>query len=352
MKYCLFFFIAAILFSCQSKKEKATEVAQVNRRVKSVLESIYDPVGNDDTFECTPKVSEHSFISRLIFNNNGLLYSESKFDSKGNLVLRVIFKYDNKGNAKQLDFYKADGSVSIKITSTFDSSNKLIERMETNAEHQVIGKRVAKPDSNGNRIVTTFKLSKGKFVKILECAFDKMNFNVLNNYFTNEALERKDIYSYDLNGNRMQASHTFISAGSIQQIESTIETDFIDSESYQNEEALKKSDMHDYDANGNRIETIQYFPLTNRRITTQYKHDKNRIEIATLTTSLMVSVKKIVKYDGKGNVSESFKYGIGGRLEEHQRHLYEYDQAGNWIKHKTIINNKSESVTIRQIEYF
>jgi hypothetical protein len=352
MKHCLFFFIGTVLYSCQPKKEKAMEVEQVKRRVKSVLESIYDPVENDDTFEYSPKVSEHSHISRIIFNSNRLLLSESKFDSKGNLVLKAVFKYDNKGNAIQLDFYKADGSPSSKITNKLDSSNKLIERTETTAEHKVIGKRIAKLDSNRNRIVTTFKLSKGKFVKTLECAFDKTNFNVLNNYFTNEVLESKYIYTYDLNGNRIRASYTFISAGSLQIIESAIDTDFIDGASYLNEETLKSSDMHEYDAVGNRIETVQYFPLTNRRITTQYKHDKNRIEIATLTASLMVSSKKVLKYDDKGNLTESFKYGIGGRLEEHQRHLYEYDQVGNWIKHKAIVNNKSESITIRQIEYF
>lgn len=121
---------------------------------------------------------------------------------------------------------------------------------------------------------------------------------------------------------------------------------------YLNEDVLKSSDKNDYDADGNRIETVQYFPLKNRRTTTQYKYDKDRVEMATLTTSLMVSSKKVLKYDGKGNLVESFNYGIGGRLEEHQRHLYEYDLAGNWIKRKTITNNKSEAVAIRQIEYF
>jgi hypothetical protein len=352
MKYCLLIFIGTVLYSCQPKKQKEVNVENTNRTVKSVLESIYDPVGNDDTFEYSPKVSEHSYISRLVFNNGGLLLSESKFDSKGNLILKAVFKYDNKGNAIQLDFYKPDGSLSSKILNTFDSSNKLIERMETNAEHKIISKQIAKLDSNGNRIVTTYKLTKGKFSKTLECAFDKTNLNVLNNYFTNEAIESKDIYTYDSKGNKIRSGYSIVSAGSIQNIESVIDTDFIDSESYPNEDAIKSNEMHDYDAEGNRIETVQYFPLTNRRITTQYKYDKNRIEIATLTNSLMVSSKKVLKHDGKGNLAESFNYGIGGRLKEHQRHLYEYDQVGNWIKHKTIINNKSDAVAIRQIEYF
>ncbi|MFM9840863.1 MAG: hypothetical protein ACKVOQ_21530 [Cyclobacteriaceae bacterium] len=352
MKYCLLSFIGTVFYSCQPKKQKEANVENTNQTVKSVLESIYNPVGNDDTFDHSPKVSEHSFISRLIFNSNGLLSGESKFDSKGNLVLKAVFKYDDKGNAIQLDFYKPNGSLSTKITNTFDSSNKLIERIETTAEQKVIGKRIAKLDSNGNRIITTFNLSRGKSVKMLECAFDKTNFNVLNNYFTNEALESKDIYTYDLSGNKIRSSYSIVSAGSIQNIESTIDTCFIDSEVDQNEDALKSSEMHDYDAEGNRIETVQYFPLMNRRITTQYKYDKDRVEIATLTNSLMVSSKKVLKYDGKGNLVELFYYGIGGRLKEHQRHLYEYDQVGNWIKHKTIINNKSDAVAIRQIEYF
>lgn len=230
MKYSIFFFVGTILYSCQSKKEKAAENVHINQKVKSVLESLYDPVGNDDTFEYSPKVSEHSLISRLIFNNSGLLLIESKFDSKGNLVLKAVFKYDNASNAIQLDFYKPDGSLSSKIINTFDSSNKLIERTEINAEHKIISKQIAKLDSNGNRIITTFKLTKGKFVKTLESAFDKRNLNVLNNHFTNEALESKDIYMYDLSGNKIRSSYSIISAGFIQSIGSAMDADFTDNE--------------------------------------------------------------------------------------------------------------------------
>ncbi len=328
------------------------EDKQVNRRVKSVLESIYDPLKNDDAYEYSPKVSEHSFLSRLAFNSNGSLYSESKFDSKGNLVEKAVFKYDVKGNRIELDFYKGNGSPSGKIISTFDSFNKVIDRIEINEENKIFGRQIAKYDTNGNRIVTTYKLTDGKLIKTLESAFDKTNYNIVNNYFTNEALDRTEIYLYDFNGNKIHPCYTLISAGGIQKIESSIDTDFNDSESYLSEETILSSDMHEYDEEGNNIETVQFFSMTNKRIITQYKYDKNRIEVVILTSSLIVSAKKILNYDGKGNLIESFKYGVGGRLEEHQRHLYEYDEVGNWTKHKTIINNKSVAVAVRQIEYF
>ncbi len=347
IRICLLFFIGVALFSCQPKKEKATD--RSNRIIKSVLESTYDPIGKRDEFEYSSTVSENSFIYQQVFNRKGALQVESRFDSKGNLDSKAVFKYDNNGNNVQLDFYKPDGSIESKVTSKFDSNNKLIERLEANAEDKLISKQMTNLDSNANRIVTTYQFAKGKFIKTLECVFDKRNQNVANNYFTNAILESKSIYLYNFNGERIRDSY---STGFIQKTESAFERYHSTSDDYHYDENLKSSDQNRYNEEGNRTETIQYFPFTNKQIITQYKYNKNKIEVTTLTASLMVSSKLILIYDDQNNLIESFRYGIGGRLQEHQRHLYEYDPSGNWIKHKTIINNKSISVAIRQIEYY
>ena len=168
----------------------------------------------------------------------------------------------------------------------------------------------------------------------------------MNNFYTQETLKKKDIHTYDINSGRVQAANLAFNFAPSSEASEKKEGN------YQDDGKLRVSEHHTYDAKGNRIETIQYFPLTNNRITTRYKYDKGKMEVVTLLSNKMISSKRIVRYDGKQNIAETFRYGLGGRLEEHQRHLYEYDQAGNWTKHKTIINNKSTSVVIRQIEYF
>ena len=347
MKYQFLFFVGAIIFSCQPKGETALD--QTNKRVKSVLESTHDPVGNADTFEYRLDVSEDSFISELLFSVNGVLLKESKFDSNGNLKCKAAFTYDGKGNTLQCDVYASNGSLSSTLKSKFDSVNQMIERNLIGENDKLISKQTAKPNSDGYRVITTYKLVKGSLAKTLESIFDKRNFNTQNNYFINEA---KEIYIYDLNGNWISGDYSLLSAGSIQKIESAFEKNTIGNNSYLTDETLKSIDQHEYDADGNRIETNQYFRLANKQIITRYTYHKNRMEAVTLTGNLMISSKKVERYDAKGNVIESFKYGIGGRLEKHQRHLYEYDQVGNWTKHKTITNNKPVSVVVRQIEYF
>lgn len=345
MKYYFIFFIGMAISSCQSKGETTLELT--DRRVKSMLESIHDPVGNANTFECNSEVSEDSFISELLFNSKGVLLKESKFDSDGNLKWRAAFKQDDKDNTIQLNVYTSNGSVLNKTTNKFDSANHLIERNIMGENGKLISKQTVKLTSDGYRIITLYKLVKGSFVKALESVFDKRKLNTLNSYFINEAQE---IYIYDLNGDRISNDYALLSAGSRQVIESAFEKTLISS--YLTDESLKSSDQHEYNSDGNRIETIQYFPLNNRQIITRYTYGKNRMEVVTLTGNLMISSKKVMRYDGKGNLIESFRYGIGGRLEEHQKHLYEYDEVGNWIKHKTIINNKHVAVILRQIEYF
>jgi hypothetical protein len=349
MKSYLLLFIALLFACCESKKQKAEILA--GPTVKSVLESIYEPTGDVDTFDHSPTVVEHSSISRLSFNKKGKLTSESKFDSKGNLEWRVVFSYDGKDNIVQQDIYKLKTLTST-IASRFDSTNRLIESSEMDAEGQMISQQTVSIDSNRNRIATTYKLARKKFVKTLECVFDSKDLVILKNIYTKELFENNDQHVFNAKGEMIHAGYSIQSDGLIQHIESVLENRYSYLEDYSNNQDLQSSEIIEYDTDGNKVETIQYFPRTSKQIITRYKYEKNNIEIVVLTGNQMISSKKILLFDDHGNLAELIQYDMGGHKQEHQRHLYEYDQLGNWIKHKTIINNKSDAVAIRQIEYF
>ena len=175
MKYYFLFFVGAIILSCQPKGERPLD--QTNKRVKSVLESIHEPVGNADTFEYRPDVSEDSFISELLFSDKGVLLKESEFDSNGNLKCKAAFTYDGKGNTLQRDVYASNGSLISTLKSKFDSDNQMIERNVIGENDKLISKQTAKPNSDGYRVITTYKPVKGSLAKTLESIFDKRNFN-------------------------------------------------------------------------------------------------------------------------------------------------------------------------------
>lgn len=343
MKYIYLIYFGIIISSCQPKKETG-EVDYP--QVKMILESLHEPTGKLDELEYSPEVSENTFMYESQFNRKGQLIRKSRFDSDGNLKSTSNFRYDNRGNNIRADEIASNGLFISKTTSRYDANNLLVERNEVDARDQVIHKQQLEHHKDGHRWLVTYKKNKGRLVKRMECVFDKDGLNVFNNYYTQETL-KKEIHSYHPNGmqdDNAQAVTVQIMMGEDEKNDSN--RDYLD------DGTLKKSEQHEYDSTGNRIATIQYFPMTNQRITTRYKYGSGRLETATLLSNKIVSSKKIMRYDHKYNVIETFRYGLGGRLEEHQRHLYEYDPAGNWTKHKTITNNKAVSMMIRQIEYF
>jgi hypothetical protein len=349
MKSYLLLFIALLFACCESKKQKAEILA--GPTVKSVLESIYEPTGDVDMFDHSSTVVEHSSISRLVFNRKGKLTSESKFDSKGNLEWKAVFSYDGKDHIIQQHIYKFK-TLSSTIASRFDSAGKLIESSEVYAEGQMISKQIVSIDSNRNRIATTYKLVRKKFVKTSECAFDNKDLVILKNTYTKELFENNDQHVFNAKGEMIHAGYSIQSDGRIQHIESVLENRYSYLEDYSNNQDLQSSEIIEYDADGNKVESIQYFPKASKQIITRYKYEKNNIEIVVLTGNQMISSKKTLLFNEHSNLVELIQYDMGGHKQEHQRHLYEYDQAGNWIKHKTIVNNKSIEVVIRQIEYF
>jgi hypothetical protein len=302
MKYLLLIPTVVVAFSCEKNMSNDRSVTDENKKIKVMMESIHDPILKAGKFKVSPKLSKDSFLYESYFNKSGTLVRRSAFNLKANLQSSVLFKYDKNNNNIECITYSSNGSLASKKVNKFDSENKLIEGYEFDAREKVIGK-TTRNDSADYQILTCFEWISRGLVKTLESVFDKNGNNVANYYFSDRALESKEIIRYDINRNL--------------------------------------------------LETIQHNLLTNEQIVTRFKYDEqnNKVEVIVLKNNLVTS-KTMSTYDSRDNLTETFSYGVQGTLKGHHKYLYEFDAEGNWTKRINIFNDRPTSVSIRQIEYY
>lgn len=268
-----------------------------------MMESVHDPILKAGNFKVSAKLSKNSFLCESYFNENGMLLKRSTFNLKANLESTILFKYDKNNNNIACIAYRADGSVASKKVNKFDSENRLFESHEFDIRGKILSKKTTTNDSAGYRSLTSYEWIRRELVKTSESVFDKNENNVANYYYSDEALERKEIKRYDISGNV--------------------------------------------------VETIEYFPLTNEQIITRFKYDEqnNKAEVIVLNNNL-VTTKTISIYDDKNNLTETYSYGVVGTLEGNHKYLYEFDVEGNWTKRINIFNDRPTSVLVRRIKYY
>ncbi|MEK6782230.1 MAG: hypothetical protein AABY93_11010 [Bacteroidota bacterium] len=296
--------IGITIISCERKAEKNLTVEISDKIVKTILESIHDPIENSGKVDYSSKISEQSSMTTSVFNRKGALISKSIFNSMGNLERKVTLKFDEGDNNVEMNYYSSNGLQSGKRINKFDDMNKLIESNEFDANGKIISKQTTVVNSDGNKVTITYILINGSFVKTLESILNKNEHNSENYYFTDNTLVRRDTSKYD--------------------------------------------------GNGNRVETIQYDLLKNEKTIAQYKYDNrnNNIELMVLNNNLMITSKVISTYDDRNNVVETLTYGMLGSLTKRVNHTYEYDDALNWTKDITFVNRKPVYVTLHRIEYY
>jgi hypothetical protein len=299
MKILLIPFIGLIVFACGKKAENHKPPA---RKIKTMLETFHDPINRTGEFEYEAKIKEDTYMYSSLFNEDGVLIQKSRFNFRGNLEIKTIFKYDKNGNNIEMISYDSKGNLLSKTINAFDSSGKLIQSDET-ADAKVISKQTSAVDTAGNRKVTFYERRSGGFVVTLENRFDK-------------------------NDNNVGSSH------------------YVDG-------VLKNQEHRNHDANGNVTEYVLFDPSKQEEIITRYEYDKSNRKIGEVVLkNLMVTSKVMFKYDARNNLSDSFTYGMLGNMVVHEKHVYQYDEEGNWTRQTILINNKPTSVIVHQIEYY
>lgn len=296
--------LGMLLISCDPKPKEREVVVNHSQRIKTIMESIHDPVENAGTLEHQSTLREGSSMIQFAFAQQGALLAKSTFDSKGNLVGRITYKYTSTGDTLETATYSFSETLLSKWINKFDSQLKLTESKEIDASGKIIGKRIVDRVREDTLRIITYGQVRGEQVKLMESYLDGNNRSISNSIFSNG----KAICEVHIN----------------------------------------------YDDKGNKIETDQFYPFKKARIITQYKFDQqnNNIEKIILNNNLMITSKMAMRYDEKNNIIEVLTYGITGRLEKRLHYTYQYDESAHWTKRVAYENNKPTEVTLHRIAYY
>ena len=296
--------IGIFLISCEGSRKKTPATEKSDKKIKTIMESIHDPVENAGTLENQSTLSEGSSMIKFAFAQQGALLAKSTFDSNGNLVGRITYKYTVAGDTLETATYSFSETLLSKWVNEFDSQHKLTKSKEIDASGKIIGKRIVERAGDDTLRVSTYGQLRGELVKLMESYLDGNNRSIRNSFFTNG--------------------------------KTICEVRII------------------YDDKENKIETDQFYPFKKARIITQYKFDQlnNNIEKIILNNNLMITSKMAMRYDEKNNIIEILTYGIAGRLEKRLHYTYQYDEFANWTKRVAFENNKPAEVTLHRIAYY
>ncbi len=296
---CLVF----ISLSCQKNETKVGAEKLSKKRIKTIMETIHDPIEQDGGVNHTPEISENSFINKTYFDLSGNVLARDQFNSAGIREFRTTFKYNEKGNLIERTGFQFKMLTRRKVNK-FNAPNNLIEINTFDENGKNSGRTTFIRDGNGKTMRMVYALKKATLVKTSVTYYDEKDHQIETQYFTDTRLTGRELYRYDDRWNLIENS-------------------------------------------------VQY-PIKNEEQHTHFKYDSlnNKIETTVLNGSMMIESKVLTRYDERGNIVELTSYGIKGNIKERIMHRYEYDQENNWIKDITFANKKPRSVTIRKIEYY
>jgi len=304
MKHVWIPLIVVFLFSCEKKKHGNVLASESShKKIKEIVESIHDPISDDRQISHKDAISENSFVTNSVFNRKGLLTVEKKFNGRGKLDSKMIWRYDEKDRVIECKKFQPEEVPFHKQINEYNSQGQLIETSEFDTDGKCVSKTKAHFDLNGNRILTIYQGGSNGFAKTEERIFDATENNTDNYTFSGEAVES-------------QVSHQ-------------------------------------YNEQGKVIETVQRFPSKNEQTITRYEYDAQNHQIGLVVLkNNMVTTKIKFRYDSHRNLEESFTYGMSGNLQSREKREYEYDAEGNWTKQIVFANKKPASVILRQIVYY
>lgn len=291
-----------VFSSCDRKSSEKT-VKQSSAQIKSIMESVHEPIEVKGRVDYEKEISRDSLLSQWVFDKAGKIVNEKKFNSRGAVIWQSIYGYDKKNHLIEIKVHHFKELFS-RTVNKFDSLDRLAESNTVDPFNVLKEQRVIRFDENGYRIERDYRSIGGNLLIDQEHFFNSRGSNTENRSFSNGK--------------------------------------------------LLFTELNDFDKQGNRIECIRSSDSGKEDFIIQFKYDKlNRnIETVQLNNSFMMQSRMIHRYDKHDNRIESFSYGTTGKLREHITWLYEYDEAGNWIRKTTLVGNHPHSVIVRDIIYY
>lgn len=297
------FFLPCLLLlcmpGCDERKVDKKQNLITDKKIKSILLSVHDPIEKTNGQQHYPEVAKHSILVKSIFNRQGALVQQEKVNDLGNLISRDVFKYNPKGQLLEQVQYQYN-KVSEKRTYVYEA-DEFIEMRLYDAGAQIIGKETVIFEPNQQKRIIAWTLLK-------------------------EAYSKKEEKVMDAHGNVLEL-HRYTR----------------DVPSY--------SEYNRYDDQGNRITSFQRDPTGEKTLHFKYDGANNNIETVVLNSSQMIESTIRSKFDSYHNPMEITTAGIQGPART-EKHRYEYDAFGQWIKDVAYWQGKPVSVTVRRIEYY
>jgi hypothetical protein len=297
------FFLPCLLLlfmpGCEERRVDKKQNSLADKKIKSILLSVHDPIENTGGQQHYPEVAKHSILVKSIFNRQGALLLQEKVNDLGNLVSRDVFKYNVKGQLLEQIQYQFN-KVSEKRVYAYEE-NEFVEMHQFDANDQITGKETVIFEPNQQKRIIAWTLLK-------------------------EAYSKKEEKVMDARGNVLEL-HRYT------------------------RDVPAYSEYNRYDDQDNRITSFQRDHTGEKTLHFKYDAANNNIETVVLNSSQMIESTTRSKFDSYRNPLEITIKGIHGPART-EKHRYEYDAFGRWIKDIAYIQGKPVSVTVRRIEYY
>lgn len=153
--------------------------------------------------------ADSNLIRKTIYrySGNGDILEKSVYNMEGKLSERTIYKYDDARNSIDVSMYKSDGKLSEKYIIKHDGKGHKTMQSEYNANGEIVWKHLFDYDKNSNHVVLTYD-SQNKITGKTVSRRNKYGQLVEEiQYKPNEKREWKSDYRYDWNGNCVEKSY-------------------------------------------------------------------------------------------------------------------------------------------------
>ena len=193
-----------------------------------------------------------------VFDANGNEMEASELTSKDSLVDKITYKYDGNNLVERI-CTDADGKVSWKITTAYDTDGNKTEESAFNAVDTLVNKTIWK--INGKQIDESYYNAEGALLsKIITKNDDQDRTAEIAQYAAAGNLEQKATYTYNDAGKLSEISYTNNAGIQTKKVVYRFDASYqiTEEQTYNTENKLVVRVIYKYDGTGNIIKTTTY----------------------------------------------------------------------------------------------
>lgn len=173
----------------------------------TIRETKYDIKGNN--IEKNTYDSKGELLWKIIFNNDrkGNILDASKYWSNGKLAEKIIYSYDDKEFLIEENLYDYNGKLVNKYTYIYNSKGNVKEKIMYNENGVLIEKTHYIYDAKGNKVEENVYGSNNNLYYVYK--YDSKSHLIEMEYYHHENVIFNSSIEYDLKGNKLNEIHTY-----------------------------------------------------------------------------------------------------------------------------------------------